>query len=177
MRAQTADQSLEWARETIDTHAVVHHLETPGKISGTRWQVSRIDGCAIELKETDHREVPDGIVNRDGVFMLDEDKVITWNFNLSSLQPAFVMADTSIHEPHVKIFAQGDAFHTKTEVVTRAVRHDGSTQSTQTWSAADNRRNLTIFFDSPGADNKLLVRRLESDLRDAVGHCVVKASR
>jgi hypothetical protein len=87
------------------------------------------------------------------------------------------MADSSTDVPHLKIFAEGDAFHTKTETVSRAVRKDGSVESTKTWSVSNNTRNLTMFFDSPGVDNKKLVHRLEGELRAAIYQCVVRASR
>jgi hypothetical protein len=85
------------------------------------------------------------------------------------------MADTSVDVPHIKIFAEGDAFHTKTETTSRALRKDGSVQSSQTWSVDGNARNLKMFFDSPSTDNKALVKRIESDLRDAVYQCAVPA--
>jgi hypothetical protein len=117
------------------------------------------------------------VVKRDGVFSLNEDRTITWTFDLGSLLPQFVMADTSAGLPHIKIFAEGDAFHTKTETVSRAVRPDGSIESTSTWSAAANARNLMMYFDSPTVDNKALVHRLESELRDAVYVCMPHAAK
>jgi hypothetical protein len=177
LHAQTAEQSLRWTRENIDAHAVTHHLEPPARVSGVKWQVNKIKGCTVELLETDHRESSDSVVKRDGVYSLNEDKTITWTFDLGSLLPQFVMADTSAGLPHIKIFAEGDAFHTKTETVSRAVRSDGSVESTSTWSAAANARNLMMYFDSPEIDNKALVHRLESDLRDAVYGCMPHAAK
>jgi hypothetical protein len=177
LETQSAGQTLQWTRETIDTHAVTHHDDPPGRSSSIKWQVNKVEGCQVELRETDHREADGGIVNSRGVFRLDEDKVVTWRFDLGELLPQFVMADTSVGTPHLKIFAEGDAFHTKTETVSRAVRIDGSVESTKTWSVNNNTRNLTMFFDSPGVDNKKLVHRLEGEFRAAVSQCVLRASR
>lgn len=177
MYGQTVEQSLKWARENIDTHAVIRHVEPPSRLSGVRWRVNKIDGCQVELQETDHRESADSVVRHEGVFSLNEDKVVTWSFDLGALQPQFVMADTSAGFPHIKIFAEGDAFHTKTETTSRAVRKDGSLESTDTWSVNGNARNLMIYFDSPSIDNKVLVHRLEAELRDAVYQCMPHASK
>jgi len=176
VRAQSVEQTLKWARENINNHAVTHHVEPPARASGVKWQVERIEGCTVALKETDHRESADSVLKNGGVFGLDEDKVVTWTFDLAALLPQFVMADTSAGTPHIKIFANGDVFHTRSETVSRAVRKDGSVESTQNWSGTGNARNLTIFFDSPTTDNKALVHRLENDLRDAVYQCAVRAS-
>jgi hypothetical protein len=174
--AGTMDQTLRSVRDAIDTHAVTHHDEPPSRSGGVKWQVNKLDGCSVELKETDHRESKDSIANHDGVFSLNEDRVVTWTFDLGEIHPEFVMADSSAGTPHIKIFAEGDAFHTKTETVSRAVRKDGSVESTQSWSAAGNVRNLLMYFDSPAVDNKALVHRLEADLREAVYRCGVRAS-
>ena len=177
LRAQSLEQTLKYVRESIDAHAVTHRIEPPTRISSVKWQVSKIEGCAVELKETDHRESADSVVNHNGVFSLDEDRVITWSFDLGDLLPQFVMADTSTGTPHIKVFAEGDAFHTKTETTSRLMRKDGSVESTQTWSSARTQRNLQLNFDSPAIDNKALVHRLELDLRDAVYACSFHASR
>jgi hypothetical protein len=175
LNAQDVDERLKWARETIDANAVTRHFEPPARSSGTKWRVMRIDGCTVELKETNHREVPESVFTSDGVFGLSQDKVVTWTFNLASLKPDFIMADTSVGVPHVKIFAEGDAFHLQTEGVSRTVRKDGSVVSTTNWDTPGNTRNLWMYFDSPTADNKLVVRRLETDLRDAVNQCAAQA--
>ncbi|SRR6266699_1862081 len=140
-------QDLKWARENIDAHATMRHFEPPARSSGTRWQVGRIEGCSIELKQISHREAPDSV----------EDKTVTWAFDMGSLKSRYVMADTSTGLPHIKIFAEGDVFHLKTE--------------TATWSTSGNARNLWMYFDSPDVDNKVLVRRLEGELRRAIEHC------
>jgi hypothetical protein len=176
LKAQNVEQTLKWARENIDAHAVTHHLEPPARSNGTKWQVVKMEGCTLELKETLHREAPDSVANSEGVFGYEEDKVVTWSFDLGSLLPQFIMADTSIGAPHMKIFAEGDAFHTKTESTSRLVKKDGSTQSSSTWSTSGNARNLMMYFDSSETDNKLIVRRLEADLRGAVSQCAVQAS-
>src|SRR5579863_1579763 len=82
LNGQTVEQRLKWARETIDAYAVTHHFEPPARSSGTRWQVARIDGCNVELKETAHRESPDTVFTPEGVFGFSEDKVVTWTFDL-----------------------------------------------------------------------------------------------
>jgi hypothetical protein len=171
LNAQSVEERLKWARETIDTHAVTHHFEPPSRSSGTKWQVTKIDGCTMELKQTDHRESPDTVFNSGSVYGFSEDKIVTWTFDLGNLSPRFVTADTSVGFPHIKVFAEGDAFHLKTESVSRIVREDGTTANTRTWSTAGNARNLWMYFDSPAVDNKPLVRRLELDLRDAVRIC------
>src|SRR5215469_3299951 len=111
IQAQTAEQTLTWARENIDANAVTHQDEPPSRLSGVKWRVNKIDGCKVELQETDHRESADSVVKPSGVFSLNEDKTITWSFDLGSLLPQFVMADSSAGTPHIKIFAEGDAFH------------------------------------------------------------------
>ncbi len=175
VNAQSVDQTLHWARESINAHAVTHHLEPPAKISGTKWEFAGIEGCTVELKETAHREAPDSVANPEGVFGLSEDKIVTWTFDLGALLPQFIIADTSVGAPHIKIFAEGDAFHLKTDTTSRLLKKDGTIQSSTNWSNASNARNLMMYFDSPSTDNKVLVRRLESDLRDAVAQCVVQA--
>jgi hypothetical protein len=171
LSAQNVEQKLKWARETIDAHAVTRQFEPPSKSSGTKWQVTKIDGCTVELKETAHREAPDSVFTHEGVFDLAEEKVVIWSFDLGNLRPEFVMADTSIGAPHLKIFALGDAFHQNTEAVMRTLRKDGTTATTSKWSTPGSTRNLWIYFDSPTIDNKPLVQRLELDLRDAIHDC------
>lgn len=175
MRAQNVEQTLQWARENINAHAVTHRLEPPSRISGTKWEVSRIEGCTVELKEMAHREAPESVANSEGVFGFSEDKTVTYTFDLGALLPRFIMADTSEGAPHLKIFALGDAFHQKTESTSKLLKKDGTTQSTTSWSTAGSQRNLTIFFDSPSSDNKVIVRRLETDLREAVALCSEQA--
>ncbi|MDP9052873.1 MAG: hypothetical protein M3N93_01005 [Acidobacteriota bacterium] len=171
LHAQNAARTLEWARENIDAHAVTHHLEPPAKISGAKWEVVRIEGCTVELKQTLHREAPDAVVKGDGVFGFSEDKVVTWTFALSSLRPHFVMVDTSTGFAHVQIFAEGDAFQLKTESTSRLLNKDGTIESTSVWSNTGNARNLLMYFDSPKTDNKVVVRRIGSDLKMAVAQC------
>ncbi len=169
--AQTVEEKLQWARQTIDENAVTHHFEPPGMSSETKWEVTRIEGCEVELKETQHRETPNTVYTRDGVFGSSDDKVVTWSFDLASLLPGFITADTSAGLPQIRIFADGDAFHLKTDFVSRTVGKNGTVTGTRQWSTPGNARNLWIYFDSPTADNKLLVRRLERDLRSAVSDC------
>jgi hypothetical protein len=167
----TVEQRLEWARGSIDAHATMQHFEPPASSSGTKWHVARIEGCQVEFEQTAHRESPDSVLTREGVFDSVEDKVVRWAFDLGEFDPASVAADTSAGLPHLRIFAEGDVFHLKTESVSRIVGKDGSTVRTETWSTAGNARNLWIYFDSPGADNNTLVKRVAADLRDAVRQC------
>jgi hypothetical protein len=172
--AESVQQKLKWVRETIDAHAVTHHFEPPAKSSETKWQVTNIEGCTVELKETSHRESPNSIVTGNEVFGSSEDRVSTWTFDLANLLPQFIMAD-SIGGSHVGIFAQGDTFHFKTEVVSRTLRKDGTTVGTSTWSSPGSVPNLWIYFDSPTADNDQLVKRVGLDLQSAVMQCAVQA--
>jgi hypothetical protein len=166
----SVEHQLQSAREMIDAHAVTNHFEPPTRSSETKWQVAKVDGCAVELKETAHREEPNTVFTADRVLGLSEDKVITWDFDLRNLRPEFIMSDT-ISGPHIKIFASGDIFHLKTEFVWRNVNQDGTVADTRSWSTTGNARNLWMYFDSPDADNTLLVRKLETDLRGAVSAC------
>jgi len=172
--AQSVQQKLKWVRETIDAHAVTHHFEPPANSSETKWQVTNIEGCTVELKETSHRESPNSIIAGNEVFGSSEDRVSTWTFDLANLLPQFIMAD-SIGGAHVGIFAQGDTFHIKTEVVSRTLKKDGTTAGTSTWSSPGSAPNLWIYFDSPTADNDRLVRRVGFDLQSAVLQCAVQA--
>jgi len=171
VKAESVEKTLQWARENIARHAVTHHLEPPSRVSGTKWEIAGIDGCTVSLKETTHREAPDSVVGSEGVFGLSEDKVVTWTFDLGALLPQFIMADASVGVPQLKIFAAGDAFHLQTESTANLLRKNGAIQSSTNWSAARSERNLTMYFDSPSADNRELVKRLETDLRDAVALC------
>jgi hypothetical protein len=173
---ESVEQKLQWARETIDTHAVTHHFEPPSRSSDTKWQVSKIEGCAVELKETSHRESPDSVYTPEAVFGTSEDRVVTWTFNLANLMPGFIEANLA-GGPHVMISGEADMFHFKTDVVSRTIKKDGSTVSTSTWSSPGTAQNFWIYFDSPAADNNMLVRRLELDLRAAVNQCAVQARK
>lgn len=170
------EQKLHWARETIDVHAVTRQFEPPAKSSSTRWQVGKIDGCTMELKETKHREAPEAVETAEGIYGISEDKVVTWTFDLGSLAPQYVLSDT-IGSPQIKIFAPSDVFHTKTEVVTRKTNSDGTVASTQNWSTSGSERNLWIFFDSADGDNGVLVKKLEVDLRNAVSACALRSGQ
>jgi hypothetical protein len=172
--AETVEQKLQWVRETIDTHAVTHHFEPPAKSSNTKWQVTKIEGCAIELKETTHRESPDSIYSTEGAFGLSEDRVVTWSFDLANLLPGSIAAD-EIGGPHLIISGEGDMFHFKSDVVSRTLRKDGTTLKTSTWSSPGTAQNFWIYFDSPGADNSMLVKNLVLDLQNASYQCSLKA--
>jgi hypothetical protein len=172
--AQSVRLNLKWVSETIDTHAVTHHFDPPAKSSGTKWQVTNVEGCTVELKETSHRESPHSVVTGNEVFGLSEDKVSVWTFDLANLLPQFIMAD-SFGGPHVGIFSKADTFHFKTEVVTRTLREDGTTAGTSTWSNPGNASNLWIYFDSPTADNDRLVKQVGLELQSAVLQCAVQA--
>lgn len=175
LNAQNAGGQLQWLHEVIDGHAVTHHFEPPAQSSQTKWEVAGIDGCSLQLKETVHRESPDTVYEKDGIFGLSEDKVATWTFDLSELQSEFITAGTATGDPHLKIFAGGDVFHLKTDFVSRNMNKDGSVASTRNWSTTGNARNLWMYFDSPDADNNLLVKRLAAGLRSAVDACVDQA--
>jgi len=168
---QTVEGRLQWAREAIDANAVTRHSEPPAQVGGTKWQVTKIDGCQVELTETIHRDLPDSIVSRGEVFGSAEDKIVTWNFDLAMLLPQYILADTSVAVPQIKIFAEGDVFHLTTAFVSKTLRKDGSVADTRTWSTPGNTRNLWMNFDSASVDNKAVVRRLEADLRGAVLEC------
>lgn len=170
-RAQSIEQKLKWVRETIDAHAVTQHLEPPAKTSSTKWQVTRIDGCTMELKETNHRESPDSLVTAGVLYGISEDKVSTWTFDLGNLHPQYIMADDN-GGAHIGIFAQADTFHFKTEVVQRTTRSDGTVAATSTWSTPGAASNLWIYFDSPDGDNNQLIRKVEFALQSAVMQCV-----
>ena len=168
----TIEQRLQFARESIDAHATMRHFEPPARSSSTKWHVVRMEGCQVELQQTAHRESPDSVFTSEGVFGSKVDKVVRWTFDLGELAPEYVTADTSAGLPHIRIFANGDLFHLHTDSVSRTLRSDGSAVRTETWSTPGNERNLFMYFDSPGVDNKSLVRELALDLRSAVDQCV-----
>jgi hypothetical protein len=176
LNAQSIEEKLKWVRETIDAHAVTHHFEPPARSSDTKWQVTQIEGCNVELKETVHRESPDSVFTSQGVFGLSEDKVVNWTFSLANLRPNFIVADT-IGGPQLRISGEADLFHFKTDVVSRTMRKDGTTLSTSTWSSPGTAQNFWIYFDSPAADNNMLVKKLEHHLRDAVSQCSAQAGK
>jgi len=171
---ETVEQKLQWARETIDTHAVTHQFDPPAKSSDTKWQVTKIEGCNVELKETIHRESPDSVVTSEGVFGLSENRETTWAFDLANVLPRSIAANEN-GGPHLIIFGQNDTFHTRTEVVSRTLRKDGTTLKTSTWSSPGTAQNFWMYFDSPGADNSMLVKDLVLDLRDAAYQCSLSA--
>jgi hypothetical protein len=73
--------------------------------------------------------------------------------------------------PHLLIFAAGDAFHLKTDFTSKMLRKNGTTVHTNAWSAPGSERNLWMFFGSPDADNKAMVKALQLDLHDAIRQC------
>ena len=167
-------QRLNSTKETIDAFAVTHHDSPPGRSSETRWKVSRIEGCTLELRQTIHREEPDSVLVNGDVLGLSEDRILTWNFDLADFRPQFVMADT-IGGAHLSIFAQGDAFHFKTDVISRNVRRDGTIARTSTWSSPGTASNLWIYFNAPDGDNNQVIKRVQSDLQGAVVQCITLA--
>lgn len=167
-------QKLNSTKDTIDAFAVTHHDSPPSRSTETRWKVSRIEGCTLELRQTIHREEPDSLLVNGDVLGLSEDRILTWSFDLANLRPQFVMADT-LGGPHVSILAQGDAFHFKTDVITRNVRRDGTIARTSTWSSPGTASNLSIYFDAPDAENNQLIKRVQSELQGAVSQCVTLA--
>ena len=171
LHAQTVEDRLKSARENIDAHAIIRTFDPPAQSTETKWHVTRVDGCNIEMTQTWHREAHDGVVTGDGVFDVAEDKVVTWTFDLTSLRPLDVIADTSEGLPHLLLFASGDAFHLKTDFTSKILRKDGTVARANTWSAPGSDRNLWMFFDSPDADNKAMVKALEVDLHDAIRQC------
>jgi hypothetical protein len=171
LHAQTVEDRLKSARENIDAHAIVHTFDPPAQSTETKWHVNQIDGCTMELTQAWHRDAADGAVTREGIFNVAEDKVVTWTFDLASLRPLDVIADTSEGLPHLLIFAAGDAFHLKTDFTSKMLRKNGTTVHTNAWSAPGSERNLWMFFGSPDADNKAMVKALQLDLHDAIRQC------
>jgi hypothetical protein len=125
----------------------------------------------MELTQSWHRDAADDAVTREGVFDVAEDKVVTWTFDLASLRPLDVTADTSEGVPHLLIFAPGDAFHLKTDFTSKMLRKDGTAVHTNGWSAPGSERNLWMFFGSPDADDKAIVKALQIDLHNAIRQC------
>lgn len=171
LHAQTVEDRLKPARESIDAHAVTRIFNPPAQSTETRWHVNRVDGCVLEMTQTWHHGETDGAVTGEGVFDVSEDKVVTWTFDLTALRPMDVVAETSEGVPHLLIFAAGDIFHLKTDFTSKLLRKDGTAAHANTWSAPGSDRNLWMFFDSPDADNRIVVKTLETDLRDAVRQC------
>ena len=167
-------QRLGWMKETIDAYASTRHDSPPAKSTETRWKVSRIDGCTVEMKQSIHREEPDSVLVNGVVLGLSEDRTLTWTFDLANIRPHSVMADAS-GGAHVSIFAQADAFHLTTDVVSRNVRRDGTIASTNTWSSPGTASNLWIYFDAPDGDNKQMIKRVENDLQAAAAQCITLA--
>jgi hypothetical protein len=170
----TLAQRLDLMKTTIDAYATTRHDSPPARSIETKWKVSRIDGCMLELKQSIHREEPDSILMSGAVLGISEDRVLTWTFDLADLRPESVMADT-LGGPHVSIFAQGDAFHFKTDVVSRSVRRDGTIAHTNVWSSPGTASNLWIYFDAPDGDNNQLIKRVKADLQNTVSRCVTLA--
>jgi hypothetical protein len=171
LHAQTVEDRLKSARENIDAHAIVHTFDPPTQSTETRWHVNQIDGCTMEMTQTWHHDAADGAVTHEGIFDVSEDKVVTWTFDLASLRPLDVVADTSEGLPHLLIFAPGDAFHLKTDFTSKMLRKDGTTAHANSWSAPGNDRNLWMFFGSPDVDNKAMVKALQMDLHYAIRQC------
>jgi len=176
LHGQSVEQILTATKTNIDTYAVMRHVSPPSRLTETRWQVSGIHGCSVELKQSIHREEPDSLLSNGAVLGLSEDRILTWTFDLSVLRPQSVLAEIA-GGPHVSILGQADAFHLKTDVVSRTVRRDGSVASTNSWSTPGTSGNLWIYFDSPDGDNKQLVKRVQADLQSAVSQCVTLAKR
>lgn len=167
---QTGD-GVKWAQEAIDSHATMRYLDPPSRLSETKWQVVKIEGCQVELRQSWHRESPETVFRTEGIFGRSEDKTIHWSFDLRELQVPEIMADTSTGLAHIKIFTRGDIFHLKTDFVSRAVRPDGTVVETTNWSSPGNARNLWMYFNSPDADNKSVVRRVAAELQGAIRQC------
>jgi hypothetical protein len=174
LHGQSVEQRLKWTKDTIDAYAVTRHISPPARSTETRWRVSRVQGCAVELRQSIHREEPDSIVSNGALLGLSEERTLTWTFDLANLHPQFVIADT-VGGAHIGIFAQADAFHLKTDVVSRNVRRDGTIAVTNNWSSPGTASNLWIYFDSSDGDNNQLIKRVESDLQSAVAQCVTQA--
>lgn len=152
LHGQTVEQRLQWARETIDSHAVSRFVEPPDRGTETKWSVAGVKGCAVGLTQTWQRTAMGEVA---------ESRVIHYSFDLGQLRAADIRADTSTGAAQLKIFASGDVFHVRTDF----------TKDGRDWSTPGNVRNVWIAFDSPSADNRALVKRLEHDLRNAVGMC------
>jgi hypothetical protein len=152
LEGQTVEERLRWARESIDAHAVSRFVEPPDRESGTKWSVTLLNGCSVGLKETWQRTAGGEVT---------ESRVINYTFDLRDLRPGDILADTSTGKPQLKIFAPGDIFHLRTDFK----------KGGRDWSTPGSARNIWMTFDSPMADNRMVVRRLERDLRDAAGIC------
>jgi hypothetical protein len=176
LQGQSIEQILKTTKQTIDQYAVTRHVSPPSRSTETKWEMSRIQGCTVELRQSIHREEPDSMVRSGTVLSLSEDRVLSWTFDLSTLRPHSVLTET-VGGPHITIFGQADSFHLKTDVVSRNVRRDGSVASTNSWSTPGTSGNLWIYFDSPDGDNKQLVKRVAYDLQSAIGQCVTQAKR
>jgi hypothetical protein len=177
---QTVD-GLKWTQDAIDKHAVMRFFDPPARHTDTKWQVVTLEGCQAELKQTVHRESPETVFNRQGIFGKSEDRTMIYTFDLHELKPAEIDSDTSAGLAHVKIFAHGDLFHVKTDSVSNTVSADGTVADTTNWSVSGHTSNLWIYFDSPEVDNKMMVRRVAVELQTAAEKCnpspVVKRKR
>jgi hypothetical protein len=171
LHAETVEDRLKAASENIDAHAVIQTIDPAAGSTDTKWHVTKTEGCNVEMTQSWHRDAIDGAVSREGIFDTADDKITTWSFDLSTLRPLDVMADTSEGKPHLMIFAPGDAFHLKTDFTTKVLRKDGTVIRTKTWSTPGTDRNLWMFFASPEVDNFTMVRTVELNLRDAVRQC------
>ena len=173
--AQSIDQKLKFVRETIDAHAETHQFEPPAKSSGTKWQVTRIEGCTIELKQTSpSRSRPTRWLSARRLFGISEDRIATWTFDLGNLRPQ--LHHGRFHRRRARRhFRRSGHLPLKTDVTQRTLRKDGTVAGTSTWSAPGTAPNLWIYFDSASGDNNQLVKQVESDLQSAVMQCMVQS--
>lgn len=161
----------EFLQDAINTKAVSSYFEPPARRSETKWELVKLDACQMELKEIWHRESPNSVFIGREMLSRVEDKTTTYSFDLRQLRRDEIAADTSTGAAHVKIFAEGDLFHVKTDTVSTALRADGSIVENTAWSQPGHTRNLWIYFDSPEADNKAVARRVAVELQAAAEQC------
>jgi hypothetical protein len=168
---QTIEQRLAWARSAIDAHAETRFVDPSGVTTQTHWQVERIEGCSVTLKQTWQKQVWQQVRQpqaHTGDSQPVSEKVTTYAFDLRDLKPAYVGADSSTGYPQVTIFALGDVFHLTSSFTQAAQGESGESKS---WSVSSNTRNIWIYFDSASADNLALVKRVRDDLQAAIRHC------
>ncbi len=159
-------------RDAINTKAVTTYFDPPARHSDTKWELVKLEACQVELKETWHRESPNSVFLAREMLSRVEDRTTTYTFDLRLLRRDEIMADTSTGLAQIKIFADADLFHVKTDTVSTALRADGSVADSTAWTMPGHTRNLWIYFDSPEADNKALVRRVAAELQAAADKCL-----
>ena len=145
LNAQSIDQKLKWVRETIDAHAETHQFEPPAKSSGTKWQVARIEGCTIELKQTSPSRVARlGGFGRQSVRHLRRQ---SRHLDFRPRQPAAAAHHGRFHRRRARghFRASGHLSHQDRRDA-RTLRKDGTVAGTSTWSAPWHRAQFVDLF-------------------------------